>query len=172
MAIRIHTVARTTLSAVTPELLRDAIASRLPTIAARFPASDEDTAAQVLAQLRVEAEGSGFEEWSITYAPTSRPIGLQRLVGKTWENDRRALFDEATSLEDAELGKRLRSLLTEAREGVVFELSDRDSHGIALSVAISAAAALAKASDGLLRVDGEGWFEVQGKDLAVVLSLK
>jgi hypothetical protein len=169
MPIFIRTIARTTLSAVTPELLQNAIGSRLETLVGRYSPSDDDTPQQVLARLRVEGGGS-FDDWRLTFSPGARPIRVQRLIGKAWETDRRAFFDEVDK--DEEAGKRIRALLTDAKESVALQLSDVDAHGMAWPVAMAAAAALAKASDGLVRADGEGWLEVDGKDVALVVPFK
>lgn len=171
----IRTVSRTTLAAVTPELLYQGIESRLAAMAARYCPDDEESPQQVLARLKIERiepdNKEPFGAWQLHYASSGRPVRVERMVGKGWEIDRRALFDEVGKGDD-EVGKRLRALLTDAKESVGFELSPSDLRGMGLPVCIAAAAALAKAGDGLLRVEGDGWLEPKGKDVEPVMSFR
>jgi hypothetical protein len=176
MSTSIRVIARTTLSSVTPELLYEAIAARLDTLAAHYPRDGEDSPRQVLARMKIErADAQPFGEWHLHHAGGGRPITVERLVGKAWEPARRALFDEVSPLMtggDDEVSVRLRALLSEAKESVVLELSAGDVHGMGWPVAMAAAAALARAGDGVIRNDDEGWLEPKGKDVAVLLSLR
>ena len=172
MSHSIVTIARTSLSSVTPELLYEGIAGRLDEVARTYAAGDDDTPQQVLARLQITREGAEpFGEWQLRYAASGRAISIERAVGKAWEPTRRALFDEVGQDGDP-IHVRLRGLLSEAKECVTFELSASDARGMGWAVAMAAAAALARASDGIVRAEGEGWLEPKGKSVALLLSLR
>lgn len=172
MSTWIRTIAKTSLSTVTPELLYEGIAGRLEEIAKLYAAGDEETPQQVLARLTItRADAQPFGEWQLQYATSGRAISIERAVGKAWEPTRRALFDEVGSGDDP-ISARLRALLSEAKESVALELSASDARGMGLAVAIAAAASLARASEGVVRADGEGWLEPKGKSVSSLLSLR
>jgi hypothetical protein len=172
MSTTIRVIARTTLLAVTPELLYEGISGRLEKLAALYPQHADEMPRQVLARLKIErTDAQPFAEWHLHYAASGRPITVERLVGKAWEPARRALFDEVGA-EGDEVTARLRALLSEAKESVVLELGPSDVHGMGWVVAMAAAAALARAGDGVLRADDEGWLEPKGKEVAPLLSLR
>ncbi|MEO7092919.1 MAG: hypothetical protein ABI175_06695 [Polyangiales bacterium] len=171
MSSSIRIIARTTLSAVTPEQLYEGVSGRLESVTALYP-RDDDSPRQVLSRLKIErADSQPFGEWHLHYAGGGRPITVERLIGKAWEPERRALFDEVGQGDDP-VSVRLRALLSEAKESVVLELTAGDVRGMGWPVAMAAAAALARASDGVIRADDEGWLEPKGKELTPLLSLR
>jgi hypothetical protein len=156
---------------VTPQLLTDAIAGRLEAVTAAFRPQDDEPTRQVLARMRIEPEGKEvFGVWRIHWSSDpQRYLRTERLVGRTFEQLRRDLFDEIVSREEPDV-QRVRGILSTSKECVALELEASDASSMGWPVALSAAAALARAGDGLVRVDGLGWLEPKGKELAVVLK--
>jgi hypothetical protein len=170
MGIWVRAVCKKSLSAVTPELLVEAVSGRLPPLVTRYKPAEDEPLREVLLKLRVEREDEHpFGVWRLHYDSAQRFIRLDRAVGRDLEQDRRELFDEMTGRESEE-ADRIRALLSQAKEDVRIELSASESSGMALPLAVAAAAALSRAGEGLVRIDGEGWLEAKGKDVALVLA--
>jgi hypothetical protein len=172
MSLFVRTLSTKPLAtSVTPRLLTDAIAGRLDAIVAKYRPDDAEPTRQVLARLRVEAEGKeAFGVWRIYWSSDElRYLRMERLVGKSFEQLRRDLFDEMTKREEEATG-RVRGVLSTSKEIVTIELEASDASAMAWPVALAAAAAIARAGDGLVRVDGLGWLEPKGKELELVLG--
>ena len=171
MSIRLRAVARTTLAAVTPELLHGAITQRLEALTALYRPHDDEPPRQILARLRVEREGKEpFSVWRIYYSADGSYVRVQRWVGPAWEADRRELFEEVEKLDDPS-AQQVRALLTDAKESVGFDLEAADARGMGWPVTMAAAAGLARASGGLIRALGEGWLEPKGNEVGSVIEI-
>jgi hypothetical protein len=171
MSVWIRAVCKKSLSSVTPELLVEAVSSRVPTLVERYKPSMDEPLRGVLSQLRVEKEDEHpFGVWRLLYsADAGRYVRIDRMVGRDFEQARRDLFDEMTGRE-GEAQERVRGLLSGAKELVAMEVSSSDAGGMALVLAVAVAASLARAAEGLVRIDGEGWLAPQGKDVEGVLA--
>jgi hypothetical protein len=172
MSVRVRVVVRKSVVDVTPELLRDAIASKLEAIAAQFPVREDEPARHVLVRLRVEREDNHpFGVWRLfATSDERRPVRIERLVGgSVFSEQRREMFDEIAQREENEV-QAVRDVLHAAKECVVFEVDPGDASTMAWPTTLAAAASIALAGGGLVRVDDDGWWAPKGKELARVLN--
>jgi hypothetical protein len=170
MAARVRVVVKKSVVDVTPEMLRDAIAGKLEAIAAQFPVRDDEPARHVLVRLRIEREDKHpFGVWRMFATDDRKFVRVERLVGSVFGEQRRELFDELVQREEPDALK-IREVLHACKECVLLEVDDGDVSGMAWPTTLAAAASLALAGQGLIRVDGDGWWAPKGKELARVLS--
>ena len=127
----------------------------------------EDGAEETVARLRVEASATG---WRIHYREGESflradlrtvPTAVAEEVGEL-----RAELDAC----DEEGVDDVRDLLARVVESVGIEMKMSDVEGIGWAVAVAAAACWAEAGEGLIKADGEGWMEPQGREVAQVLD--
>jgi hypothetical protein len=177
MPLRAHVLCRTSVANVTPELLQGGIASRLEAMVAKFAPRDDESPRQLLARLRIEkADTFAFGIWRIVYGADGQAyVPVERFVPRSFEADRRDFFDELKKwlehAKEAPVAESLRGRVTQATECVVLEF---DETTMSWPIAMAAAAALALAGDGIVRVEGEHyeswWLEPEGKGLKGVLG--
>ena len=150
--------------ALAPEVLRAGIADRLPRLAAMY---GEDEAEETVARLRVEASTTG---WRIYYREgESFLCAERRTVPAAVAEEVGALRAELDACDEEGVDD-ARELLDRVVESVGIQMEMSDVEGIGWAVAIAAAACWAEAGEGLIKADGEGGMEPQGREVAQVLD--
>jgi hypothetical protein len=169
MSIWVRALCTKSLDGLTPADLRDAIAARLPTLAALY---GEDDAEPTLARLVVEdaKPSRPFAVWNLRYRGDDTFVRVERWTNRDSVREETGELLERLEDCDEDEADDVRALLGDVVEAVGIELKMSDVEGIGWAVAIAAAACFAERGAGLIQADGEGYLEPRGREVAQVLD--
>ena len=168
MASWITVYCRKSVGAVSPDQLLAGITDKDPSASAGVDywtlaesyAVEEDAVDTALEALRVEAEGPGFEVYSVRYcaAPRLRPVFVRR-----WADEARVRreLDEAAELRKPSASTS--KLLEQTREVIGIELGATQLNDFGIVVAYEIARYLAQIGDGLICDLQDGWTIVRDR---------